>query len=241
MSNVTNPIFDANGKYIYFTASTDIGPAIDGFGLGSFNRTTTASVYIAVLSKDEKSPIPPESDDEKDKDEKDKTPAATDAAKTDEKKDAAKVSDAKKDKDKKDAEKPAPETKIDLDGIQQRILALPIPARNYTALQPGKTGIILLGEGNPSRVRSLIGQEKRRLAKVVGSAPMTEIVIGEGEGEVPLRKLRVTLMKMPRVIAGGDVNALSVRLKALTARQQMPKGAVPKNMRPPGFRQPRGR
>jgi tricorn protease len=147
MSNVTNPIFDASGKYIYFTASTDIGPAIDGFGLGSNNRVTTASVYIAVLSKDEKSPIPPESDDEKDKKDDDKKPAPTDSAKSDEKKDAAKDSDAKKDKDKKDADKPAVETKIDLDGIQQRILALPIPARNYITLAAGKTGIILLGEG----------------------------------------------------------------------------------------------
>jgi hypothetical protein len=112
---------------------------------------------------------------------------------------------------------------------------------DVVSLAVGRGGIILLGEGHPSRVRGLIGQEKRRLAKVVGSAPMTEIVIGDGEGEVPLKKLRVTLMKLPRVIAGGDVNALSVRLKALTARQQMPKGAVPKNMRPPGFRQPRGR
>jgi len=112
---------------------------------------------------------------------------------------------------------------------------------DVVSLAVGRGGIILLGEGNPARVRGLIGQEKRRLAKVIGSAPMTEIVIGDGEGEVPLKKLRVTLMKMPRVIPGGDVNALSVRLKALTARQQMPKGAVPKNMRPPGFRQPRGR
>ena len=90
MSNVTNPVWDASGKYIFFTASTDIGPAIDGFGLGSFDRTTTANVYVAVLSKDQVSPIPPESDDEKNKAEEDKKPAPTDAAKTDEKKDAAK-------------------------------------------------------------------------------------------------------------------------------------------------------
>jgi tricorn protease len=94
MSNVTNPAFDPNGKYLYFTASTDIGPAIDGFGLGSLNRTTTASVYVAVLSKYGVSPIPPQSDDEKAKDDKakddsDQTPAPTDAAKSEEKKDAA--------------------------------------------------------------------------------------------------------------------------------------------------------
>ncbi len=65
MSNITNPVWAAGGKYIFFTASTDIGPAIDGFGLSSFNRTTIASVYVAVLSKETVSPIPPESDDEK--------------------------------------------------------------------------------------------------------------------------------------------------------------------------------
>ena len=146
MSNVTNPVFDPGGKYIFFTASTDIGPAIDGFGLGSFNRTTTASVYVAVLSKDQASPIPPQSDDEKSKTDADKKPAPADAAKTDEKKDAAKKPSEKKDEAKPD--KPVlPETKIDFDGIQQRILALPIPARNYVSLAAGKTGVILLGEG----------------------------------------------------------------------------------------------
>ena len=148
MSNVTNPVFDASGKYIFFTASTDIGPAIDGFGLGSLNRTTTASVYIAVLSKDEKSPIPPESDDEKAKTDDDKKPAPTDAAKSEEKKDAS-VKPEKKD-DAKAAKPELPETRIDLDGIQQRILALPIAARNYVALEAGKPGVILIGEGGPA-------------------------------------------------------------------------------------------
>lgn len=146
MSNVTSPVFDASGKYIYFAASTDIGPAIDGFGLGSFNRTTTANIYVAVLSKDELSPIPPQSDDEKAKDEK--KPSSSDEAKTDEKKDAAKKPDDK-DKDK-DKDKPAVVTKIDLDGIQQRILALPIPARNYVDIEAGKAGVILIGEGSPA-------------------------------------------------------------------------------------------
>jgi hypothetical protein len=112
---------------------------------------------------------------------------------------------------------------------------------DVVSLVVGRPGVVLIGEGHPSRVKGLIGQEKRRLAKVVGSAPMSEIIIGHGEGEVPLGKLRMTLMKMPRAVNGGDINALSVRLKALTSRQQMPKGAIPKNLRPQGFRQPRGR
>jgi tricorn protease len=91
MSNVTNPVWDAGGKYIYFAASTDIGPAIDGFGLGSFNRTTSASVYVVVLNKKDPSPIPPESDDEKNKADAAKEPAPSDAAKSEEKKDAGKA------------------------------------------------------------------------------------------------------------------------------------------------------
>ncbi|MEV0807204.1 DUF4191 domain-containing protein [Micromonospora sp. NPDC050200] len=107
----------------------------------------------------------------------------------------------------------------------------------------GRPGVILLAEGNPQRVRGLLGQEKRRLAKVIGSAPLYDYVIGQGEGELPVRKLRMTLMRLPRNLQGKDVNALDKRLKALTARPQMPKGAIPKNMRPPGgaFRQSRGR
>ena len=102
-------------------------------------------------------------------------------------------------------------------------------------------GIVLLGEGDPSRVRPLINQERRRLAKVIGSAEMRDFIIGHGEGEVPLQKLRVTLMRLPRTLAPKDVNALDKRLKALNARPQLPKGAIPKNMRPTNIRVPRGR
>ncbi len=191
MSNVTNPVFDASGKYIFFTASTDIGPAIDGFGLGSLNRTTTANVYVAVLSKDLPSPIPPESDDEKDKADKDKK----DTDKTDDKKaDDAKKDDTKKDdaRDKDKDKDKLPVVKIDLEGIQQRILALPIPARNYTSLSAGKTGILILGESgeaaNPSQgdgsgsLRSVwrFDLEKRKTEDVLhGAAHVTTSFDGD--------------------------------------------------------------
>jgi hypothetical protein len=107
----------------------------------------------------------------------------------------------------------------------------------------GRPGVILLGEGQPQRVRNLMGQEKRRLAKVIGSAPLYDYLIGSGDGDVPVRKLRVTLMKLPRNLTGKDVNALDKRLGALMARPQMPKGAIPKNMRTAkgAFRQGRPR
>jgi hypothetical protein len=107
----------------------------------------------------------------------------------------------------------------------------------------GRPGVILLGEGNPSRVRSLLGQEKRRISKVIGSVDLRDYLVGEGEGQLPIAKLRSTLVRLPRTITGKEVNALATRLKALSARPQMPKGAIPKNMRPPkgAFRAMRGR
>ena len=107
----------------------------------------------------------------------------------------------------------------------------------------GRPGVILLGEGQAQRVRNLMGQEKRRLSKVIGNAPMYDYMIGKGEGELSIRKLRTTVMKLPRNLTGKDVNALDKRLGALMARPQMPKGAIPKNMRPSkgAFRQQRPR
>ena len=107
----------------------------------------------------------------------------------------------------------------------------------------GRPGVILLGEGNPQRVRGLLGQEKKRLSKVIGNAPIYDWTIGSEEGQLNIRKLRTTLMRLPKNLTGKDVNALDKRLGALMARPQMPKGAIPKNMRPSkgAFRQQRPR
>ena len=143
MSDAFSPSFDHNGKYLYFLASTDDGPSKAGIDLSSLDRAQTTAAYVVVLAKDGASPVPPESDDEKIKDE----------AKKDDKKDAAdadKKDEGKKDadKDKKDAEKPV-EVKVDLEKIGDRILALPIPARNYSAIAAGKTGVVYLSENSP--------------------------------------------------------------------------------------------
>ena len=106
-------------------------------------------------------------------------------------------------------------------------------------------GVVLVGEvgkGEKSRVRNMIAQEKKRLSKVIGSADLRDIMIGRGEGEVPLNKLRMTFVRLPRTLSQKDVAALDQRIKALTARPQLPKGAIPKNMRPSkgAFRATRG-
>src|SRR5208283_4160910 len=81
MSNATNPVFDRNGKYLYFTASTNDGPSDAGIDLSSIDRATSSSVYVIVLSRSGASPLPPESDDEnkkKDEDAKKTEPPAAD-------------------------------------------------------------------------------------------------------------------------------------------------------------------
>ena len=159
MSDATSPAFDANGKYLYFLASTDDGPSNAGIDLSSLDRYESDAPYVVVLAKDGASPIPPESDDEKIKDEKkddDKKDATDDKSTSDKSADKDKAADKSADKDKeakkddkdKDKDK-AVKVTIDLDGIGNRILSLPIPAHNYGNLIAGKAGVIYLAEGSP--------------------------------------------------------------------------------------------
>jgi tricorn protease len=96
-------------------------------------------VYLAVLPGDEPSPLAPESDEEKPEDERqaEKEKAGKDT------KDTAGNGAAAKDA-KQDA---APEVRVDLDGLSQRILALPVEAANYLGLEAGKDGTLYLVEG----------------------------------------------------------------------------------------------
>ncbi|HEY8471836.1 MAG TPA: DUF4191 domain-containing protein [Natronosporangium sp.] len=103
-----------------------------------------------------------------------------------------------------------------------------------------RRGVILLAEGDRQRVGKMLGQEKRRLSKVIGkSAPLYDFILGHGENEVPLRKLRMELMKLPKALSGREVNALDKRLTALASRPRMPKGAIPKDMVPRNIRPPK--
>lgn len=135
MSDAQFAVFDRGGKYLYFAASTNAGPSRSGLDMSSNNRPITRSLYAVVLSKSDPSPLAPESDEEKAADEKKPDAAKPDAVKPD----AVKPDAAKKDEKAK-------ETKIDLDGISQRIVALPMPPRNYSQLDVGKTGILFVVE-----------------------------------------------------------------------------------------------
>ncbi|OLT46581.1 hypothetical protein BJF85_16145 [Saccharomonospora sp. CUA-673] len=92
----------------------------------------------------------------------------------------------------------------------------------------GGPGVILVAEGAPHRIKGLISQEKKRIARLIGDTPIYEVTIGTEEGQIPLRKLQSTLMKLPRNLKRGQVDALEAKLSALGNRgAAMPKGPMP--------------
>jgi hypothetical protein len=101
----------------------------------------------------------------------------------------------------------------------------------------GRPGVILVGEGSPHRVRPLIAQEKKRVARVVGDTPIYDVVLGDDEGEVSIRRLNNYLAKLPRNLDQAQVNALEKRMAALggTKAAPLPKGPMPTRARLSGM------
>ncbi|MEU8432935.1 DUF4191 domain-containing protein [Streptomyces sp. NPDC029216] len=94
----------------------------------------------------------------------------------------------------------------------------------------GKAGVVLIAEGNPNRVKALLAAEKKKLARIMPDVPVHDFIVGEGEGEVPLKKVRTTLLKLPRVLAGPQITAVNDKLRAmgdLMSNMPIPKGPVP--------------
>jgi tricorn protease len=153
LSDARFPAFDQKGQYLYFTASTDVGPTTGWLDLSSINRPVTRSAYLMVLRKDQPSPLAPESDEEKAS--ADDSKQDTDkSSKAEEKPDQepgsaeekAKAQDARAAKSVKNE---GVVVRIDAENIGQRIVAMPIPPRDYSKLAAGKAGTIFLVEDSP--------------------------------------------------------------------------------------------
>jgi len=94
----------------------------------------------------------------------------------------------------------------------------------------GRPGVIFVAEGSPSRVKPLLAQEKKRTARLVGDIPIYDVVVGNGEGEVPLAKLERHLTRLPANITVKQMDSLESKLVALGSRMgpaAMPKGPLP--------------
>jgi len=117
LSEVSEPVFDKSGKYVYFFASTDAGPVKNWFAMSNADMRMTNSIYLATLRNDVPSPLAKESDEEEGEKEEEK-----------------------KDKTKEDEPEKEDALSIDFQDLNHHILCLPIDAGNYTNLQPGDEG-----------------------------------------------------------------------------------------------------
>jgi tricorn protease len=159
MSDARYPVFDKGGKYLYFAASTDLGLTAGDSDMSGIARPVTYSVYAVVLQKNVPSPVEPQSDDENadkkssgedfewslDADNLGSPPVTRPAQQSGDSKGADKGKKAEKKAPKKS--KDTNGLTIDFGNILQRIVSLPIPARNYTDLEAGKEGILFLVQG----------------------------------------------------------------------------------------------
>jgi len=146
LSSVEEPTFDADGKYLWFLASTDAGPVAQWFDMSNSDLRLTSSLYLAVLRKDLPNPLAKESDEEKPKEEK---------------KDAEKP--AEKPAGPADKVKPAEpakaaDTRIDFNGLESRIVTVPIPAGVYDNLQAGEGGKLFYRKVDPPPTPTSGGQ-----------------------------------------------------------------------------------
>ena len=105
----------------------------------------------------------------------------------------------------------------------------------------GRPGVILIGEGSPNRLASLLAAERKRVARVAYEVPIIEYQIGNGEGQVPISKLQRKIMRLPRQLKPAAVSDINHRLKALQPTLQVPKGPIPKNIRQPKMPRPKAR
>lgn len=118
VADADSPVFDPNGKYLYFVASTNAGPVADWFSMWNNSTTATNQIYMAVLAKGVVSPLAKESDEESTK--------------------------------KVEEESKAPvRVTVDIDGLSQRIVALPLQQATYTSLQTAKSGELYYLKGGP--------------------------------------------------------------------------------------------
>jgi len=137
MSDARYPAFDRDGQYLYFTASTNYGPGSHPLDMTSDEHSVTRSVYALVLPAGVASPVVPESDEEK--------PGVP--------------------KPEAKSEETAPKpVHVDLTGMPQRIVALPVPAKNYSGLAAGRAGVIYLLE-DPAESSVLDGDQPKTLSK----------------------------------------------------------------------------
>ncbi|HVS98238.1 MAG TPA: PDZ domain-containing protein [Puia sp.] len=161
MANAAHPVWDRDGRHLYFLASTEVGLASGWANTSTILSRPSFAAYVIVLRKDDPTPFPLKSDEEPDTAAATKTPGAASGDKAGgaaADKSGAAASDkngAKSDTSGKAAARKddARAVRIDFDGIDRRTLPLPMPSGNYQSLRSGPKGsvFILGGDGTISK------------------------------------------------------------------------------------------
>ena len=98
----------------------------------------------------------------------------------------------------------------------------------------GPPGIVLVGEGNPHRLKQLMASERRKHERVAAEFPVHEVYVGNDEGQVPLPGLVRHVRKLGRQVKPAEMTDIIHRLKALDAQRPkvpIPRGPVPTSMK----------
>lgn len=151
-----SPAWDKSGKYLYFLASTDFGPNVGWLDLSSTGRPATSAIYMAILPKNEPSPLLPESDEEQ----------------------ATEKNDQMKPAKKEKKEKTDSPVQIDFEGLDQRIVALNIPTGQYSNLKAGKDGILFYLKWNSEKNKNELYRyslKDRKSEKIVSGVISFEV------------------------------------------------------------------
>ncbi|MBZ8178479.1 DUF4191 family protein [Corynebacterium poyangense] len=106
----------------------------------------------------------------------------------------------------------------------------------------GIPGVVLVGEGAPHRLKPLMQQQRKRLTRLLADVPIHEIYVGDGEDQVPVKKLQNALIKLPRVYRKDDVYAIAAKVEAMdhvganpNSPAGLPKGPLPKGAKMSGM------
>jgi Domain of unknown function (DUF4191) len=118
--------------------------------------------------------------------------------------------------------------------VEEEPVAIDPRTRDLVFRAVGRPGVALVTEGPVPRVNRLVDGERKRVSRVLGpNVPILVLHVGDGEGQVPLRKLNNKLMRSKPVLTKTEAGQVAARLKALGgARPPIPKGIDPTRMRP---------
>ncbi len=150
LSDATEPVFDPAGKYLYFFASTDAGPVVNWFDQSNADMEMTRNIYLVTLQSETLSPFAKESDEEGDEEKVEEENGENGEAEDDKK--SKKKKKGKEEDSEEDSKEEVKPVKIDLDGIQNRILDIPVDAGELSGL----------GSARENQVIYLVRSEEKR-------------------------------------------------------------------------------